>query len=124
MNVEDIRPIRNKILVSDLESGQQVLASGLIIPDDDVTDRGIRPRWARVIAVGPECKSVLPGQYVLIEHGRWTRGSRISNRAGEDVVVRWVVDGEDHILLVADERPGNYVGDRGLSGVLPGHSRV
>jgi co-chaperonin GroES (HSP10) len=124
MYVEDIRPIKNKILVTDLESGEQVLSSGIILPDDDVTNRGIRPRWAKVVAVGPDCKSVRPGQYVLIEHGRWTRGTRASNRAGEDVIIRWIFEGEKHILLVSDERPGNYVGDRGISGKLPGQARI
>ena len=70
-----IIPIKNNILVYDMYFGEQVTKSGIIMMDDNLTDRGIHPRWAKVYAVGPTCKlDVKPEQWILIEHGRWSRG--------------------------------------------------
>ena len=45
--------------------------------------------------------SVQVGQYVLIDHGRWTRGVKINDGSGEDFFIRRA-DPKD-ILLVSDE---------------------
>ena len=74
----EIIPIHADVLVEDLFFGQIVTKSGLIILDDDGKDRGIHPRWAKVYAVGGENKlDIKKGDWVLIEHGRWTRGIEI-----------------------------------------------
>jgi co-chaperonin GroES (HSP10) len=70
----EIIPLRKDVLVQDLYFGEQITAAGLVILDDDQKDGGIHPRWAKVYAVGPDNKDVEVGQWVLIEHGRWSRG--------------------------------------------------
>ena len=67
---------------------------------NDATTKGIRPRWAKVYAVGPLQKDVEVGQYILVKHGRWTRGIQVEIN-GEELDVRRV-DPND-ILLVSDE---------------------
>ena len=62
---------------------------------DDETSAGIRPRWGRVVAVGRLQEDVKVGQYVLVKHGRWTRGVEF-----EGEVVRRVDN--DDILVVSD----------------------
>lgn len=69
-----IRPLKNNILVMDMEDGEKILSSGIIVPDDNGKERGIRPRWATVYAVGSNIDFLKPGEKILIEHGRWSRG--------------------------------------------------
>jgi co-chaperonin GroES (HSP10) len=96
----DIRPIKDKVLVCDMEHGDQKLASGLIIPDDNGKERGIRPRWCIVYAVGAEVDYVKPGDRILVAHGRWTRGVQVNTPEGVTKVVRMVES--DAIMLVQD----------------------
>lgn len=96
----DIRPLRDRVLVCDMEHGDQKLASGLIIPSDDGKERGIRPRFGTVYAVGADVDYVKPGDRILISHGRWTRGVHVTTPDGTQKVVRMVES--DAIMLVQD----------------------
>lgn len=98
-----INPLHNKVLVSDLERGVAVTSGGIVIPDDDMTTRGIRERWAKVWKVGPEVDDLKPGQWVLIEHGRWSPKMKFSLPEGD--IDLWQIDYPAAILLVGDERP-------------------
>lgn len=98
-----ITALKNKVLVTNIESGGQVTAHGIIIPDDDGKERGIRPRWAEVYAVGKDVTDLKPGQWILISHGRWSRGVDISTKNGK-VTIRQV-DYPEAILLVSDKKP-------------------
>lgn len=95
-----VKPLRNRVLVTDMEHGEQRLASGLIIPDDNGKERGIKPRWCTVYAVGSEIDFVKPGDQILVSHGRWTRGVQVSEADGTTRVVRMVES--DAIMLVHD----------------------
>jgi co-chaperonin GroES (HSP10) len=79
---------------------ERISAGGIIIPNDDMKNSGIRPRWGRVYAIGPEQKDVQVGQYILISHGRWTRGITIEDSSGEHTIRK--VDNND-ILMVSNE---------------------
>ena len=71
--------------------------------DDDNREEGIRPRWMQVYSVGPEVKDVKEGQWVMVEHGRWTHGMIMRDDNNEEFTV-WGAE-EESILLVADEEP-------------------
>jgi hypothetical protein len=102
-------PIRDHILVEDMHFGEQRTKSGIIIRSDDGKDHGIKPRWAKVYAVGPEQKHINPGEWVLVEHGRWTRGFNFENENGLKITLRKVDN--KCILLVSDKKPEDvYVG--------------
>ena len=49
---------------------------GIVLLDDDKKSAGIRPRWAKIYGLGPDVKDpdLQIGKYILISHGRWTRG--------------------------------------------------
>lgn len=96
-------PVRDHILVEDMNFGERKTRTGIILLGDNGEQRGIRPRWARVYAVGHEQQDVKEGQYVLIAHGRWTRGVDVTYE-GKTITVRRV-DNND-ILLVSDDHPG------------------
>jgi hypothetical protein len=98
--VSGLRALGDNIIVCDMSFDMRITQSGLILPSDDMKNSGIRPRWAKVYALGPEQDSVKVGQYVLIAHGRWTRGIKIEDSEGVKTIRR--VDPND-ILLISDE---------------------
>jgi co-chaperonin GroES (HSP10) len=98
--VKNILPLGDNIIVSDMSFEERISHGGIVLPNDDMKSSGIRPRWAKVYAVGPEQKDIQIGQYILISHGRWTRGIKIDDGEGEKVIRK--VDNKD-ILLVSDE---------------------
>lgn len=96
-----LRPLGETVLVTDMNFEFRTTTSGIILPGDDGRDSGIRPRWGRVYAVGPDQRDVQVGQWILIDHGRWTRGIDIIDAEGVRRTVR-KVDNKD-ILMVTDE---------------------
>lgn len=105
---EKIVPIHKNILVYDMYFGEQVTKSGIVIMDDDGKDSGIHPRWAKVYSVGPENVDVIPDQWILISHGRWSRGIKVyikdeNGNIPKSITIR-KIDPND-ILLVTDENP-------------------
>ena len=95
--------VGNRVIVSDMYFGEQKTTGGLIIKDDDGTTRGIYPRWAKVYSKGPRNKDDYDiGHWILIEHGRWTRGMNIEVE-GEQLEVRMVET--ESVLAYANEKP-------------------
>lgn len=82
----DMKPLPDKVLVHDMEYGEKITRGGLIILNDDAAERGIRPRWATVYAVGKNVTDVKKGDRVLVSHGRWSRGINVVNESGTTVV--------------------------------------
>ncbi len=97
--INTIRALHDHILVKDMVFGERFTANGLLLPGDDRTSSGIRPRWAEIYAVGPKQIDVTVGQYVLVSHGRWTRGIQLETEEGDLTLRR--IDNND-ILLVSD----------------------
>jgi hypothetical protein len=96
-----------------MEFRERITTGGLILPNDNGQATGIRPRWGRVYAVGPEQTSVSVGEYVCIAHGRWTRGLEIEDGQGTRTIRR--IDPSD-ILLVSDELPQDDTMSEALDG--------
>ena len=97
-----IRPIRDHILAVDMEFGEVTTSSGIVLRSDDGKDHGIKPRWCRVWAIGNEQKDVKVGEWICVEHGRWTRGIEIEDENGKQTLRR--VDPKD-IMMESDEEP-------------------
>jgi co-chaperonin GroES (HSP10) len=100
--VSKLQPLGDSVLVRDMNFEHRVTTAGIIIPGDDGKNSGIRPRWAKIYAVGPlqTNPELQPGKYILVSHGRWTRGIEV-DVDGERFTIRRV-DLND-ILLVSDE---------------------
>lgn len=73
--------------------------SGIIIAEKDGTTAAIRNRWFKIYAVGPEVDFVKEGEYVLVEHGRWSNGMKVN-----DDLKLYLLDNKD-CLAVSDEEP-------------------
>lgn len=103
-----IKPLRNNILVVDMDFDEQRTTSGIIITSDNGKGHGVKPRWGRVWAVGPDQKDVSVGEWVYVEHGRWTRGITVEED-GKEIVMRMVEP--KAIMLRAEEKPKDvYLG--------------
>jgi hypothetical protein len=79
---------------------ERISRGGIVIVNDNGTTKGIRPRWGHVYAVGPDQTDVCVGEWILVAHGRWTRGIDIEDETGKKTLRR--VDPGD-ILLRSDE---------------------
>jgi len=99
----NIRAIQDRVIVSDMDFGEQKTKSGIIITGDDGKVRGVRPRWAKVYRKGPRNNDdYQEGDWILIEHGRWTRGIKVYDESGEKII-RMVE--KDSILAYTNEKP-------------------
>jgi co-chaperonin GroES (HSP10) len=97
-----LRAIHDHVLVSDMDFGEIVTAAGIVLRSDDGKTHGVKPRWGKVYAVGPKQHDVCVGQWILIEHGRWTRKAKILTASGEKQIQRVDVEA---ILAVSDQPP-------------------
>jgi|TARA_X000000950_G_scaffold159021_1_gene194814 co-chaperonin GroES (HSP10) len=122
----DIKPLKKRVLVSDMHFGETKTKGGIILTDDDGSEGGIHPRWGKVYAIGDQQEDVKVGEWVMVSHGRWSRGFKIKKDSVE-LEVRMI--DEDDILLVSDEEPdqnrmqAGYVNTGGMQQMtkLPGN---
>ena len=97
--IRSIRPLHDHVLVT-MNFKERVTRSGIIIQSTDGKLEGIHARWGKVYAIGQDQRDVKTGQYILVKHGRWTRGTLVEDSEGEKTIRR--IDNAD-ILLVSDE---------------------
>ena len=100
-----VRALPNDILVVDMDLGEMKTAGGIVVQSDNGKAHGIKPRWAKVYKVGSNITDIQEGQWILIEHGRWTRKITIDD--GEGVKDFQKVEPKS-ILAVTDERPNDF----------------
>ena len=100
--INSLRALKDHVIVSEMNFEGRKLSSGIYLLNDDMRTAGIRPRWAEVYAIGPDQQDITVGQWVLVSHGRWTRGIKIEDPSGELTIRR--IDPAD-ILLISDSEP-------------------
>ena len=123
----DIKPLKKRVLVSDMHFGEKRTKGGIIVLDDDGTEAGIHPRWAKVYAIGDQQDDVKVGEWVMVAHGRWSRALKIK-KDGTELEVRRI--DENDILLVSEVEPefnrhkAGYVNTGGMKQMtsLPGNA--
>jgi len=101
---ETLVPVRGTVLVHNIEEGEKRTRNGIIILDDNGKERGIRERWAQVWAKHQDIDEIEVGDWVLIKHGRWTRGVDVSDAQGGKVTIR-KIDWPDAALISCTECP-------------------
>lgn len=99
VKIKKLTPLRDTVIVSDMAFDERISSGGIIIPNDDMKSSGIRPRWAKVYAIGPDQKDMVVGQWICVAHARWSRGVDIEDDGGVKTIRK--VDLND-ILLVSD----------------------
>lgn len=102
----DVRPLPGNIFAQ-LEVGERVTKSGIVIRDDNGKDHGIRPRWGRVWKVANDIDYIKPGQWILCEHGRWTMTIELKQEDGS--VLKFQKIDPKGIMAVQDEAPEDLI---------------
>lgn len=98
-----IFPLRDKIIVADMNFSSEKTKHGIILRSDDGKEHGIKPRWGRVVFTGPEQLEIGVNEWVLVEHGRWSRGIKYETDEGKEIEIR-LID-IDAIMLISDRNP-------------------
>ena len=100
--ISKLQALSDSVLVEDMTFDERISNGGIVLLNDNGKSSGIRPRWGRVYATGPEQQDVRVGEWILVAHGRWTRGLDIEDDSGKRTIRK--IDPKD-ILMSADERP-------------------
>ena len=103
LDINNLRLLHDRVLITDLEFGEQRTKSGIIIQDDDGTSRGIHPRWGKVLKVDPKQTELVPGDFVLLAHGRWTRAIKILIDGKEKKM--YMMDYPKGLLIISKIKP-------------------
>jgi co-chaperonin GroES (HSP10) len=99
---EQLKPLRDAVIVGEMNFEERLSDGGIILVKDNGKSSGIRPRWGKVYAVGPDQHTIKVGTWICVEHGRWTRGLDIEDENGKQTLRR--VDPKD-IMMESDELP-------------------
>jgi co-chaperonin GroES (HSP10) len=103
-----IKPIHDGVLAYGMNFGERKTRGGIIITGDDGQERGIRPRWCKIYAVGHENKDEYKvGDWIYVEHGRWSRGIILDDADLGEIEVR-LIDTKA-ILLYSEEEPEDSI---------------
>ena len=102
--VSKLQALSDSVLVEDMTFDERISNGGIVLLNDNGKSSGIRPRWGKVYAVGPEQQDVRVGEWILVAHGRWTRGLDIEDDSGKRTIRK--IDPKD-ILMSADEQPAD-----------------
>lgn len=97
-----IRALHDDVIISNMHFGEMKTKTGIILRSDDGKSHGVKPRWGQVYKIGPEQQDVKEGQWILVEHGRWTRKIKIDDGEGEKEIQKVDVNA---ILAVSDQPP-------------------
>jgi len=65
---------KGRVVIKNLERGEARSSYGIYLGNDDGKLSGIKPRWAQVHSVGDDITDIKPDYWILVQHGRWTRG--------------------------------------------------
>lgn len=103
-----IKALGDHIICVNADFGEQITESGLIIQSNIDQSQGITSRWFEVFEVGPKIDWLKPGNWVLVEYGRWTSHFQLEDeRLPTGRCKAWKVDPEG-CLATADEKPDTF----------------
>lgn len=97
-----INPLPGNIFAV-LQTGSRTTAGGIILRDDNGKQEGIRPRWAKVWKIANDIKDIEVGQWILVEHGRWTMTITVKDEQDNDFKFQ-KIDSKG-IMCVSDQEP-------------------
>mgnify|MGYP003630848450 CR=1 FL=1 len=103
--MKTLTPIHENIIGRMLEpiGKERSTKAGLVLTERNLGEEAIRNRWFEVTHVGPEQKYIAVGEYVLVPHGRWSRGIDLEGTLREEDKL-FLLD-NDAMLMSSDELP-------------------
>ena len=87
--------------VEDSIDGRFVNSTSSIIVTSSSDKKQLIPRWAKVLATGPNVVDVMPDDYILIETGKWTEGIPFNN-------IKFWKTNEEFVMLISDKAHSTY----------------
>lgn len=93
-----------RVIVRNMDKGEKTSNGGILLLDDNGKQSGIHPRWSQVYKVGENVTDLEPGDWILVEHGRWSYGFNEINEEGEEEQF-WIVDYPNKVLMKSKYRP-------------------
>jgi co-chaperonin GroES (HSP10) len=104
-----VKPLPN-VIFAQMQNGERVTTSGIVLTDDNGKSHGIRPRWGKVTHVGENIDNLQVGQWILVEHGRWTMTIEIRQEDGS--LFKFQKIDPNGIIGVQDDAPDDtYIGN-------------
>jgi co-chaperonin GroES (HSP10) len=100
-----LEPLRDKVFLSDINFDEETTAGGILLTSDNGKGGGVKPRWGRVWAVGPDQKDVKVGEWILMEHARWTR--EFIHEAEDGTLTSLHMADLNGMMLSAEEKPNS-----------------
>jgi len=97
-----VLPLPGKVLVSEIENGERKIGS-IVLTNDNGKGEGIRTRWAKVYAVGEGVTEIVAGEWILVEHGRWSRKVEVTVPADQEPLELHQVDDPNGVLVASDK---------------------
>jgi len=97
----NLRPLPKNIFAV-LEMGERRVGS-IVLRDDNSKDHGIRARWAKVWRVAEDIDWLESGQWILVEHGRWTMTITVKDSQGNDFKFHKI--DPNGVMCISDEQP-------------------
>lgn len=98
----NVKALNGRVLVTDMEFGERKVGE-IVLADDNRKSSGIRSRWAKVYSVGDDIKDINVGDYVLVAHGRWTRGVEVPQDNPDDNFTVRQVEYPQGIVAISDK---------------------
>lgn len=95
----ELLPVRDIVVCKDADFGDQTTSAGIIIKSNIKESQGIASRWMQVHKVGPDITFTKPGEWVLVEYGRWTESFKV-----DGIKEAYRVDPKG-CLAVSDDKP-------------------
>jgi len=113
-----VRAKGEDILVRDMYFGEMKTAGGIILNNDDAKGHGVKPRWAKVFDIGPTQKNLEfgVGDWILLEHGRWSRKIKIADGDDEFEIQKADPDGIIGIFTGEGKPNMDYIGQEHSDG--------
>lgn len=104
-DLKTVKATAGKILATMIDSYGDLKrsAGGIILKDDDATETSIRARWFQIYSVGDDIDWIKEGDYVMVDHGRWSNGLKIN-----DDLKLHLLDNKD-CLAMTDSDPTNRI---------------
>ena len=104
-----LRPLPGRLYCKALETGLRTSAGGIVLTDDNKATAGVggvRPRWFQVVNVNVDTNpdDIKIGDYVLVEHGRWSKrftGSADMREVGNN----YSIVEEKSVMMVSEDPP-------------------
>ena len=114
VKIDQLIPLHDHIIVADMSFGERKSRGGIVLRDDNMKTEGVRPRWGQVYAIGPDQTDIKVGDWILVEHGRWTRGAKIINSAGQELLIMRV-DNKAIIAQSAEKPQDDTIGEASIA---------